>query len=62
MLHARINGSSYDFELDASKLTDDGVREELASLLSVHSSSLTQYVIDRRPGGAVVVRPEAVYG
>jgi len=41
---------------------DELLLTRLAQRLEVSPGRFTNYVVDRRPNGAVVVRPEAVYG
>lgn len=38
------------------------VKERVARHLNVNSDRLSAYVIDRRPTGDLIIRPEAVYG
>lgn len=66
MIHVRFEGRSHDFEEQTLGLTtaanDHQVLRSLARFLEVDSTQLQNYVVDRRPSGAVIVRPEAVYG
>jgi hypothetical protein len=41
---------------------DERLLASLAQRLEVSPGRFANYVIDRRPNGVVVVRPEAVYG
>ncbi|MGE0492256.1 MAG: hypothetical protein AB7S38_23795 [Vulcanimicrobiota bacterium] len=65
-IHVRFEGKSFD--LDGRNLSlntqasDREIRNSLARYLEVEVGRFQDYVIDRRPSGAVVVRPEAVYG
>lgn len=65
-IHVRFEGKSFD--LDGRNLnlntqaSDREICNSLARYLEVEVGRFQDYVIDRRPSGAVVVRPEAVYG
>ncbi|MCF2150674.1 hypothetical protein IQ276_030480 [Desmonostoc muscorum LEGE 12446] len=66
MVHIRFEGRSVDvvetqLGITAS-MNDMVVKERVARHLDVNSDRLAAYVIDRRPGGDLIVRPEAVYG
>ena len=69
MVHVRFEGQSYDFNpenlgLENSKgnSTDGRILQSVARYLDVPLHRFQTYVVDRRPSGAVIVRPEAVYG
>jgi hypothetical protein len=66
MLHVRYNGRSFDMNERVFGLrvgmTDAEVKERVARHLEVGLGRLEDYVVDRRPNGDVIVRPEAVYG
>ena len=66
MIHVRFEGRSLDLALHALDLDgpspDAELERHLARHLDVHPERLGGYVVDRRPSGTVVVRPEAVYG
>lgn len=66
MIHVRFEGRSYDVQerdLDLGKRANDRqVLENLSRYLDVDYRRLQFYVVDRRPSGTVIVRPEAVYG
>ncbi|MBE9029574.1 hypothetical protein IQ266_07510 [filamentous cyanobacterium LEGE 11480] len=66
MIHVRFEGRSLDVteaQLEVNKNTNDNViKERLSRHLDVAQNRLTEYVVDRRPSGDVVIRPEAVYG
>jgi hypothetical protein len=66
MVHVRFEGRSFDVEASqlgiASGMNDIAVKERLANHLDVNQNRLQSYVIDRRPSGDLIVRPEAVYG
>lgn len=66
MVHVRFEGRSYDLregELDLALGSNDrSILERVASYLDVKPESFRHYVVDRRPSGDVIVRPEAVYG
>ncbi|KST66152.1 hypothetical protein [Mastigocoleus testarum] len=66
MIHVRFQGRSYDItqsqiSLD-SNMSDVAIKERLAQHFDVNLISFESYVIDRRPSGDLIVRPEAVYG
>ena len=67
MVHVRFEGRSLD--LDDRQLpvtpvmTDDEMKQRVARRLDISPDRLRAYVVDRTPKtGAVIVRPEAVYG
>ena len=66
MVHVRFEGRSYDVpatELGlTAPLTETEVKRRLARFFDVSPDRFDFYVIDHRPGGTVVVRPEAIYG
>lgn len=66
MIHVRFEGRSYDVEEQTLGLnmtpSDDQLLRSLSRFLEVEYGKLQHYVVDRRPSGAVIVRPEAVYG
>lgn len=68
MIHVRFEGRSYDIdERDLrsalrSAPTDADVRASLAGHFDVAPARLDDYIIERRPNGDLIVRPEAVYG
>ena len=67
MLHVRFEGRSYDIperELPAQGVTlnDSRLLALLARRFEVNPERFKHYVVDRRPSGTVIVRPEAVYG
>lgn len=66
MVHVRFEGRSYDFSEDqlgiTSQMNDHAVKEQVAKHLEVNRNRLGMYVIDRRPSGDIIIRPEAVYG
>ena len=43
-------------------MNDAAVKERLAQHFDVQLNRFESYVIDRRPSGDLIVRPEAVYG
>ena len=66
MVHLRFEGRSYDLSeakvgLGAG-LGNAEIRELLARHLDVGIGRLQDHVVDRRPNGDLIVRPEAVYG
>lgn len=64
LLHVRFEGKSFDVELTAltHQATDVEIKQTLARYLDVAAGRFRDYVVDRRPSGAVILRPEAVYG
>ena len=66
MLHIRFEGRSYDVaetQLNVtSGMNDSALKGRVAQHLDVNPNRLRNYVIDRRPSGDVIIRPEAVYG
>jgi hypothetical protein len=66
MVHIRFEGRSFDVAESqigiSTGMNDTTVKERLANHLDVNRNRLESYVIDRRPSGDLIVRPEAVYG
>ena len=66
MVHIRFEGRSYDVataQLEVMPgMGDSVVKERVARYLEVQPTRLQSYVIDHRPNGDIIVRPEAVYG
>lgn len=66
MVHVRFEGRSYDIAENQLSITaamnDSAVKERIARHLDVSFQRLEPYIIDRRPSGDLIVRPEAVYG
>ena len=66
MVHVRFEGRSYDIaEIQlgvTAGMNDTTVKERLAQHFDVKRDRLESYVVDRRPSGDLIVRPEAVYG
>ncbi|MDJ1183528.1 hypothetical protein [Roseofilum casamattae] len=66
MVHIRFEGRSYDIaenQLEVSGSTNDRtVKNRVARHLEVSANRLNSYVVDRRPSGDIIIRPEAVYG
>lgn len=66
MIHVRYEGRSYDVQENDLRLNpkadDRQILETLARFYELDFGKLQNYVVDRRPSGAVIVRPEAVYG
>ncbi|OUL22337.1 hypothetical protein BV372_30610 [Nostoc sp. T09] len=66
MVHIRFEGRSVDVAETqlgiAAGMNDVAVKEQVARHLDVNSDRLSAYIIDRRPSGDLIVRPEAVYG
>lgn len=66
MFHIRYEGRTFEikpkvFEL-STQAQDRDIFRRVSEWLGVPETKLSNYVIDRRPGGHVVVRPEAIYG
>jgi hypothetical protein len=66
MVHVRFEGRSFDVaeaKLGVNtSMSDTAIKERLVQHLDVASDRLTDYVVDRRPSGDVIIRPEAIYG
>lgn len=66
MVHIRFEGRSYDLpeaQLNLTAGMDDMlIKQRLAQHFDVHLNNFATYVIDRRPTGDLIIRPEAVYG
>ena len=66
MVHVRFEGRSSDLNgIAAAQLqamTDADIRALVARHLEVPADRLKGHVVDRAPGGDVIVRPQAVYG
>lgn len=66
MVHVRFEGRSFDLDERQLKLrqsaNDNDVKERLAQHFDVGIGRFQGYVIDRPETGAIIVRPEAVYG
>ena len=43
-------------------MSDKAIQERLANHFDVKGDRSESYVLDRRPSGDLIVRPEAVYG
>ncbi|MGP1385659.1 MAG: hypothetical protein ACTS2F_18995 [Thainema sp.] len=66
MVHIRFEGRSFDVTETQLGITtgmnDIAVKERISQHLDVHANRLSAYVVDRRPSGDLIIRPEAVYG
>ncbi|BAZ29999.1 hypothetical protein NIES4074_24480 [Cylindrospermum sp. NIES-4074] len=66
MVHIRFEGRSYDLNESQIGLTanmnDTTIKQRLAQHFEVPLNRFESYIIDRRPSGGFIVRPEAVYG
>jgi flavin reductase (DIM6/NTAB) family NADH-FMN oxidoreductase RutF len=66
MVHIRFEGRSYDVAEKqlgiAAEMSDQAIKERLAQHFDVKGDRFESYVLDRRPSGDLIVRPEAVYG
>ncbi len=67
-VHIRFEGRSFDVTkkqlgiVTTENMSDVAIKERVARYLDVNSDRLDTYVVDRRPSGDVIIRPEAVYG
>ena len=66
MFHIRFAGRTFEikpkvFEL-STQAPDREIMHRVADWLGIPETSLKGYVVDRRPSGHVVVRPEAIFG
>ncbi len=64
MIHVRYQGRSYDINnqnVNGSRNAQE-IKQFVARFLDVKLKDLNNYVVDHRPNGSVIVRPEAVYG
>lgn len=43
-------------------MNDVTVKERVSRHLDVNVNRLSAYIVDRRPSGDLIIRPEAVYG
>lgn len=66
MVHIRFKGRSLDIletQLGITTgMSDAVVKEQVSRHLDVNANRLSTYVVDRRPSGDLIIRPEAVYG
>ncbi|MEC4803655.1 MAG: hypothetical protein SAJ12_05250 [Jaaginema sp. PMC 1079.18] len=66
MVHIRFEGRSYDVtekQLDVTtNMSDRAIKEQLSHYFDISTNRLQNYIIDRRPSGDLIIRPEAVYG
>jgi hypothetical protein len=66
MVHIRFEGKSFGLPENQLNLhvgmSDSKVKEHLARYFDINVERLRHYVVDRRPSGDLVIRPEAVYG
>ncbi len=66
MVHIRFEGRSYDLaEIQlgvTATMNDTAIKERLAQHFDVVGDRFQPYVVDRRPSGDLIIRPEAVYG
>jgi len=66
MIHVRFDGRSYDMDarkLDIeSRMPDSDIKLHLARHFDTSLQCWDAYIVDRRPNGDLIVRPEAVYG
>ncbi len=66
MVHVRCEWRSNDIAEkqlgETAWMNDTTVKERLAQHFDVKRDRFESYVVDRRPSGDLIVRPEAVYG
>ncbi|CAD5958292.1 hypothetical protein PCC9214_03013 [Planktothrix tepida] len=66
MVHIRFEGRSLDLSETQLEITqgmsDTAVKERVSRYLDVDGNRLSTYVVDHRPSGDLIIRPEAVYG
>lgn len=66
MVHIRFEGRSYDIPENRlgvmAGMNDTAIKERLAQHFDLHLDRFQTYVVDRRPSGDLIIRPEAVYG
>lgn len=66
MIHVRNDGRSLDLLAEDLRVTavmsDTEIRHAVARHLDVALDAFEDLVVDRRPSGDVVLRPEALYG
>ncbi len=66
MVHVRFEGRSFDLtrrELGLNgQRRDADIKARLALYFDVSPERFDIYIVDRRPNGELIVRPEAVYG
>ncbi|HEY9809764.1 MAG TPA: hypothetical protein V6D13_10600 [Halomicronema sp.] len=66
MVHIRFDGRSYDVAETQigvnAMMNDTAIKERLAQHFDVNKNRFESYVVDRRPSGDLIIRPEAVYG
>lgn len=66
MVHVRFEGRSYDVPKQELGLNGQGLNADVKARLARHfhvsPDRFDHYVIEQRPGGDLIVRPEAVYG
>ncbi len=66
MVHVRFEGRSFDLTRRELGLNGQGrhadVKARLALYFDVRPERFDIYIVDQRPNGDLIVRPEAVYG
>ena len=66
MIHVRNDGRSLDLLAEDLRVTavmsDREIRQAVARHLDIALDAFEDLVVDRRPSGDIVLRPEAVYG
>jgi len=63
-IHVRYEGTSRDLQANLPSGADDlEVKQAIAHLLEdINPNIIADYAVDRSAGGAITVRPQAVYG
>lgn len=66
MVHIRFEGRSIDVDQTqlgiSAGMNDVAVKERVSRHLDVNSDRLSTYIVERRPSGDLIIRPEAIYG
>jgi len=65
MVHVRFEGHSYDITKEqglTAQMNNNAIKERLAQYFEVPFNRFESYIIDHRPSGDLLIRPEAVYG
>ena len=66
VVHLRVHGRSTDVPLDWLQVGPNPhptqLKEAVARYLEIAPGDIAAYAVDTRPGGNLVVRPQAVFG
>ncbi|PAX46700.1 hypothetical protein [Brunnivagina elsteri] len=66
MVHIRFEGRSYDMQEAQinrnASMNDSAIKQRLAEHFDINLNRFETYIVDRRPSGDLIIRPEAVYG